>query len=101
MSPEPARGEKLDARTDLFSLGLVLYEMATGRRAFSGNTAAIIKDAILNQTAVPIRQLNSAVPPKLEQVIDKALQKDQELRYQSAQEIRSDLVRLQNVAGVN
>ena len=66
MSPEQVRGEKLDARTDLFSFGLILYEMATGQRAFSGDTAAILKDAILNQTPAPVRDLNSTLPPKLE-----------------------------------
>ena len=91
MSPEQVRGEKLDARTDMFSFGLVLYEMATGQRAFSGETAAAVHDAILNRTPVPVRQLNSALPPRLVSVIDKALQKDQEERYQSAPEMRSDL----------
>ena len=67
MSPEQVRGEKLDARTDLFSFGLVLYEMATGQRAFTGDTAAILKDAILNHDAVPVRELNSTLPPKLEE----------------------------------
>ena len=91
MSPEQARGEKLDARTDLFSFGLVLHEMATGQRAFTGETAAILKDAILNQTAVPVRELNSTLPRKLEKVINKALEKDRELRYQSAVDMRVDL----------
>ena len=91
MSPEQVRGEKLDARTDLFSFGLILYEMATGQRAFSGETAAILKDAILNHTPVPVHDLNSTLPPKLVQAIDQALEKDRELRYQSAQEMRADL----------
>ena len=76
MSPEQVRGEKLDARTDLFSFGLILYEMATGQRAFSGDTAAILKDAILNHIPTPVHDLNSTLPPKLEQTINKALEKD-------------------------
>ena len=73
MSPEQVRGEKLDARTDLFSFGLVLYEMATGQRAFSGETAAVVRDAILSDTPRPLRELNSALPAKLVSTIDKAL----------------------------
>jgi pentatricopeptide repeat protein len=91
MSPEQVRGEKLDARTDLFSFGLILYEMATGQRAFSGNTAAILKDAILNHTPAPAHELNSALAPKLEQILNKALVKDREKRYQTAAEMRADL----------
>jgi serine/threonine protein kinase/tetratricopeptide (TPR) repeat protein len=91
MSPEQVRGEKLDARTDIFSFGLVLYEMATGQRAFSGDTAAILKDAILNHTPAQVRELNSTLPPKLEENINKAVEKDREKRYQSAGEMRADL----------
>ena len=94
MSPEQARGEELDARTDLFSFGAVLYEMATGRRAFLGDTAAVIHDAILNRAPVPAGQLNSALPSKLEEIITKALEKNHKLRYQHASEIRTDLQRL-------
>ena len=91
MSPEQVRGERLDARTDLFSFGLVLYEMAARQRAFSGQTAEAVHDAILNQAPIPIRDLNASVPVKLEQIVAKALEKDRELRYQSAAEIRGDL----------
>jgi len=94
MSPEQARGEELDARTDLFSFGAVLYEMATGRMAFPGNTAAIIHEAILNRAPLPAGQLNSALPFKLEEIITKALEKNHKLRYQHASEIRTDLQRL-------
>src|ERR1700756_5018684 len=94
MSPEQARGEELDARTDLFSFGAVLYEMATGRMAFPGNTTALIHDAILNRAPVPACQLNSALPFKLGEVIIRALEKDRRLRYQQAADIRTDLQRL-------
>jgi serine/threonine protein kinase/tetratricopeptide (TPR) repeat protein len=91
MSPEQVRGEKLDARTDLFSFGLVLYEMATGERAFAGCTGPELQEAILKQLPTPVRQLNPNLPAKLEKVIHRALEKDRERRYQTAAEIRSDL----------
>jgi serine/threonine protein kinase len=94
MSPEQVRGEKLDARTDLFSFGLVLYEMATGHQAFSGKTAAVLHEAILKRTPTPARGLNPQLPVRLEQIINKGLQKDRELRYQSAVQMGRDLASL-------
>jgi eukaryotic-like serine/threonine-protein kinase len=94
MSPEQVRKEKLDARTDLFSFGMVLYEMAAGRRAFVGETVAEIHDAILHQTAAPARDANPYVPRALDAVIGKALEKDRERRYQSATALRDDLARI-------
>jgi eukaryotic-like serine/threonine-protein kinase len=94
MSPEQARGEELDARTDLFSFGAVLYEMATGRIAFPGNSAAVIYEAILNRTPVPASQSNQGLPPKLEEIINKALEKDRRLRYQHAADMQAELQRL-------
>jgi serine/threonine protein kinase len=91
MSPEQIRGEKLDARTDLFSFGLVLYEMTTGQRAFTGDTAPVLENVILHQDPTPVRELNRAIPPKLEAIVNKALEKEREKRYQSASEIRADL----------
>jgi serine/threonine protein kinase/tetratricopeptide (TPR) repeat protein len=94
MSPEQVRGEDLDSRTDLFSFGLVLYEMATGQMAFLGRTPGVIMEAMLNRAPIPARSMNSQVPPQLEEIIDKAIDKDRKLRYQSAAEIRTDLQRL-------
>ena len=94
MSPEQARGEELDARTDLFSFGAVLYEMAAGQMAFPGNTAAVVHDAILNRTPTPLLALNPDLPPQLGGIVDKALEKDRKLRYQNADELRIDLQQL-------
>jgi eukaryotic-like serine/threonine-protein kinase len=94
MSPEQAMGEELDRRTDLFSLGIVLYEMATGRQAFPGSTSAAVFDGILNRTPVSPLQVNPQLPPKLEEILDKALEKDLKLRYQTASDFRVDLQRL-------
>jgi serine/threonine protein kinase len=101
MSPEQARGEELDARTDLFSFGAVLYEMATGRMAFPGTSAAIINDAILNRAPTPLARVNPEVSPELERVINKALEKDRKLRYQNAADIRTDLQRLKRDSDTN
>jgi serine/threonine protein kinase/Tol biopolymer transport system component len=94
MSPEQVRGEKVDARTDLFSFGLVLYEMATGQQAFKGETVTVVRDAILSLSPTPVRQWNPEVPAKLEEIISKALEKDRELRYHSSGDLRADLKRL-------
>ncbi len=94
MSPEQARGQLADARTDLFSLGTVLYEMATATLPFPGETSAIVFDGILNRDPLPAAQLNSSLPPELGRILDKALEKDRNLRYQTATDLKTDLTRL-------
>ena len=94
MSPEQARGEELDARTDLFSFGAVLYEMATGRQAFAGNTTAVIHEAILNRAPTPAMRMNPDLPSKLDEIINRSMEKDRDMRYQSASDLRSELKRL-------
>jgi len=94
MSPEQVRADELDARTDLFSFGAVLYEMATGEVAFQGSSSGVVFEAILNRTPPPVSQVNPSIPSKLEEVISKSLEKDREMRYQTAAELRGDLKRI-------
>jgi serine/threonine-protein kinase len=94
MSPEQVRGDGLDTRTDIFSLGLLLYEMATGRQAFSGSTGGLIIEAVLTRLPAPVRSINPAIPARLEEIINQALHKDRDQRYQQAADLRAELQRM-------
>src|SRR5262249_22312501 len=94
MSPEQTRADDIDQRTDLFSFGVVLYEMATGRRPFIGTTAGEVMDAIVTQPPIPPRDLNPAIPAELTRIVEKALEKNPRLRFQTASDIRADLQRM-------
>jgi serine/threonine protein kinase len=101
MSPEQARGEELDSRTDLFSFGVVLYEMATGRQPFTGNSTAMVFTAILRDSPAPPSQGHPDIPPKLEEIISRTLEKDRQVRHQTASDLLADLKRLKRDTGSN